>query len=85
MSSLAVNVDLITGWFPTTVVIVAVVSVVLSVGWHDGAWKRQLIIGVPVSFVLTALTGLAIVVFNLVPDEFPSPSTSGCGSCGSPS
>ncbi len=71
MRVLAVNVDLITGWFPTTVVIVAVVSVVLSVGWHDGAWKRQLVIGIPVSFVLTLLTGLAIAVFNLVPDEFP--------------
>ena len=46
-------------------------SVVLSVGWHDGAWKRQLLIGIPVSFVLTVLTGLAIAVFNLVPDDFP--------------
>jgi enterochelin esterase-like enzyme len=71
MRALAVNVDLITGWFPLTVVIVAVVSVVLSVGWHDGAWKRQLVIGVPVSFALTLLTGLAIGVFNLVPDQFP--------------
>jgi enterochelin esterase-like enzyme len=72
MRALAVNVDLITGWFPLTVVIVAVVSVVLSVGWHDGAWKRQLVIGVPVSFVLTLLTALAIAVFNLVPDQFPT-------------
>jgi enterochelin esterase-like enzyme len=71
MRALAVNVDLITGWFPLTVVIVAVVSVILSVGWHDGAWKRQLVIGVPVSFVLTVLTGLTIAVFDLVPDEFP--------------
>jgi enterochelin esterase-like enzyme len=72
MPTFAVNVDLITGWFPLTVVIVAVVSVVLSVGWHDGAWKRQLAIGVPVSFVLTLLTALAIAVFNLVPDQFPT-------------
>jgi hypothetical protein len=37
---LAINVDLITGWFPLTVVIVAIVSAVLSVGWHHGASKR---------------------------------------------
>ena len=72
METLAVNVDLITGWFPLTVIIVAIASVVLSVGWHDGAWKWQLPIGIPVSFVLTVLTALAIHVFNLVPDEFPT-------------
>ena len=71
MNFFAVNIDLITGWFPTTVIIVAIASVVLSVGWHDGAWKWELPIGIPVSFVLTVLTALAIHIFNLVPDEFP--------------
>ncbi len=71
LKTLALNIDLITGWFPLTVVIVAVASVVLSVGWLDGAWKWQLPIGIPVSFVLTVLTGVAVAVFNLVPDEFP--------------
>jgi enterochelin esterase-like enzyme len=71
MRDLAVNIDLITGWFPVTVVIVAIASVVLSVGWVDGAWKWQLPIGLPVSLVLTALTAVAIHVFNLVPAEFP--------------
>jgi enterochelin esterase-like enzyme len=54
------------------VIIVAIASVVLSVGWHDGAWKWQLPIGIPISFVLTVLTAMAIHVFNLVPDQFPS-------------
>ena len=72
MSTFAVNIDLITGWFPTTVIVVALTSVVLSVGWHDGAWKWQLPIGIPVSFVLTILTGVVIHVFNLVPDQFPT-------------
>jgi enterochelin esterase-like enzyme len=71
MRDLAVNIDLITGWFPVTVVIVAIASVVLSVGWVDGAWKWQLPIGLPVSLVLTVLTAVAIHVFNLVPAEFP--------------
>jgi S-formylglutathione hydrolase FrmB len=69
--TIAVNLDLISGWFPTAVVIVAVVSTVAAVGWHDGAWRYQLLLGIPVSFVLTVLTGLAIMVFNLVPDQFP--------------
>jgi enterochelin esterase-like enzyme len=71
MRDIAVNIDLITGWFPITVVIVALASVVLSVGWHDGAWKWQLPLGIPISFVLTVLTAVAIHVFKLVPAEFP--------------
>jgi enterochelin esterase-like enzyme len=72
MNTVAINIDLITGWFPLTVVIVAIASVVLSVGWHDGAWKWELPVGIPLSFVLTVLTAVAIHVFNLVPDEFPT-------------
>ena len=71
MRDLAVNIALITGWFPVTVVIVAVASVVLSVGWLDGAWKWQLPVGIPIGVVLTVLTAVAIHVFNLVPAEFP--------------
>ena len=58
---------------PTTVVVVvAIASAVLAVGWRDGAWRYQLIVGIPASFVLTLLTALVIVVFNLVPDQFPT-------------
>jgi enterochelin esterase-like enzyme len=69
--TLALNIDLITGWFPLAVVIVAVSSVVLSIGWFDGAWKWQLPVGIPVSFVATVLTGVAVAVLNLAPDDFP--------------
>src|SRR5450759_4918925 len=71
MGTLVFNLDLITRWFPTMVVIVAIAAVILSVGWLVGAWKYQLIVGVPSSFALTLLTGLVIEVFNLVPDQFP--------------
>jgi enterochelin esterase-like enzyme len=71
MRDVAVNIDLITGWFPITVVIVALASVVLSVGWLDGAWRWQLPLGIPISLVLTVLTAVAIHVFKLVPAEFP--------------
>src|ERR1700733_11598644 len=71
MGTFAINFSIIAGWFPLTVVIIAVASVVLSVGWVDGAWKWQLPLGIPISLVLTVLTALAIHVFNLVPDQFP--------------
>ena len=45
--------------------------VALSIGWLDGAWKWQLPIGIPVSFVLTVITGAAVAVLNLAPDDFP--------------
>jgi enterochelin esterase-like enzyme len=71
MGTFAINFSIITGWFPLTVIIVALASVVLSVGWVDGAWKWQLPLGIPISFVLTVLTALAIHYFKLVPDQFP--------------
>jgi len=72
MGTLAINFSIITGWFPVTVVVIALASVVLSVGWVDGAWKWQLPIGIPISSGLTVLTGLAIHIFDLVPDQFPN-------------
>ncbi len=71
MGTFAINFSIITGWFPTTVVVIAVASVVLSVGWLDGAWKWQLPIGIPVSLLLTVLTAVAIQIFDLVPEQFP--------------
>jgi enterochelin esterase-like enzyme len=67
----AVNFSIIGGWFPVVVVTAAFVTAVLTVGWRHGSWRRQLLIGVPLSFLLTVLTGLAVHVFNLVPDAFP--------------
>ncbi len=71
MGTFAINFSIITGWFPTTVIIIALASVVLSVGWVDGAWKWQLPLGIPISFALTVVTAVAIHVLNLVPDQFP--------------
>jgi hypothetical protein len=34
-----VNINLITDWFPVTIVVLSIVSVVLAIGWFDGAWK----------------------------------------------
>ena len=53
-------------------VVVAIAAAILAIGWHDGAWKYELPIGIPISFVLTLLTGVVIHVLNLVPDQFPT-------------
>ena len=69
---LAINFSIVGGWFPVVVVIVAIVSVIFAIGWWDGAWKLQLLIGIPVSLALTGLVAICIHVFDLVPDAFPN-------------
>jgi enterochelin esterase-like enzyme len=69
---LAINFSIISGWFPTVVIIVAIVSVIFAIGWWDGAWKEQLLLGIPISLALTGLVAICIHVFNLVPDAFPN-------------
>jgi hypothetical protein len=68
---LAINFSISSGWFPVLVVTLAIATTVLAVGWTDGAWRLQFLIGIPLSFVLTVLVGVAIHVFNLVPDDLP--------------
>ena len=34
------NVSLVSGWVPAVVESLAVVTLVLSVGWRSGAWRR---------------------------------------------
>lgn len=46
-----VNFSLVSGWFPPTLIGVAVGLSVLSVGWRHG-WLRQLLIGVPLGIAL---------------------------------
>ncbi len=69
---LAINFSIVSGWFPTVVIIVAVVSVVFAIGWWDGAWKMQLLLGIPISLALTVVVALCIHIFDLVPDAFPN-------------
>jgi enterochelin esterase-like enzyme len=66
------NVNIVSGWFPTVVIVVAIVSVVFAIGWWDGAWKMQLLLGIPISLALTGLVAIAIHVWDLVPDAFPN-------------
>ena len=51
------NLSLIHGWFPPTLVVVALVSLVLAFSWRPDVLKWQLGLGVPITGALVGLTG----------------------------
>src|ERR1700677_2435623 len=67
----AVNVSLVSGWLPVVVEILAVVTLVLSVGWRSDAWRAQLGVGVPVAAVVTAVAALLLSFGPLASSDFP--------------
>jgi enterochelin esterase-like enzyme len=68
----AINFSIISGWFPVTVVTVAIVSMVLSVAWRKGKWKRQLLITLPVSVVVYFLLLLVLHIFDVLEPGTPT-------------
>jgi len=66
-----VNVSIVSGWLPLLVQCLAVVSLVASVDWRHGGWRRQLGVGVPVAAVTAGLAALVLTLGSLVPDDFP--------------
>jgi len=44
---IGVNVSSVSGWLPPAVILVAAVTLVLSIGWYIGDWKLQLLVGCP--------------------------------------
>jgi S-formylglutathione hydrolase FrmB len=67
----AVNVSLVSGWLPAVVEILAVVTLVLSVGWRSGAWRAQLGVGVPLAGVVTGVVALLVSFGPLASSDFP--------------
>jgi S-formylglutathione hydrolase FrmB len=67
----AVNVSLVSGWLPVVVEGLAVVTLVLSIGWRSGAWRTQLGLGVPLAAVVTALGALLLSFGPLASSDFP--------------
>jgi S-formylglutathione hydrolase FrmB len=60
-----VNVSLVTGWLPLVVQGLAVATLLVSVDWRTGGWRRQLGIAVPVAAVVTGVAALIITVGSL--------------------
>jgi len=56
---IGVNVSSVSGWLPPAVILVAAVTLVLSIGWYIGDWKLQLLVGLPTSLGLVVIVTAA--------------------------
>ncbi len=65
------NVSLVSGWLPLVVEVLAIAALVVSIGWRDGSWRRQLGFGVPIAAAVTGVAALVMNLASLVPDDFP--------------
>ncbi len=74
------NLSLVSGWLPLVGQVLAVLAVVAAIDWRSrrrtfgtvpGRWRRQLLVGIPVAGVLTAIVALVIVGGSLDADDIP--------------
>jgi S-formylglutathione hydrolase FrmB len=66
------NLSLIHGWFPPTLVVVALVSLVLAFSWQPDVLKWQLGLGVPITGALVGITAILVDGLALIPYQFPN-------------
>jgi pimeloyl-ACP methyl ester carboxylesterase len=66
------NLSLIHGWFPPTLVVVALVALTLALSWDPGVLKWQLGLGVPITGALVGLTAILVDGLALIPYQFPN-------------
>jgi len=71
MFLLGLNLQLTDGWFPTFMKVLAIVFLVAGLSWAGGIWKRQLLIGLPVSIGLAVLLYLSNFVLSFLTDVVP--------------
>lgn len=63
--------SIVDGFIPWFFFIVAPLSLLLSLGWKNGVWKRQLAFAVPVVAILTLIIIVVNEHFKVVPYAFP--------------
>ncbi len=66
------SISLVHGFLPPLVIALAVASLLLLLRRRDGVWKRQLLIGVPVSAAVVGLVALLVDGMALIPYQFPN-------------
>ncbi|MGX7678832.1 alpha/beta hydrolase [Jatrophihabitans sp. DSM 45814] len=66
------SISLVHGFLLPLVVALAGVSLLLLLGRRDGAWKRQLLIGVPITAALVGVVATLVDGFALIPYQFPN-------------
>src|SRR3954469_3489616 len=65
------DLSLLSGWLVGVVIAVAAVTTVLCVGWRDGRWRRELVVGVAVAVVLVGSVALADQLLTINTFTFP--------------
>ncbi len=65
------NVSIVGGWLPLVVEALAIATLVLSIGWREGIWRRQLGFGALIAAPITGVAALVMNLASLVPDDFP--------------
>jgi S-formylglutathione hydrolase FrmB len=66
-----VNISIVSGWLPLVVQVLAVITLVVSIGWRSGGWRRQHGRGLPIAAGVTGLVALVLTLGSLVPGDFP--------------
>jgi S-formylglutathione hydrolase FrmB len=66
------SISLVAGPFPIVVIALALTCLALALRWRDGRWKRQLIIGVPITAAIIGLIALLVDGLSLIRYQFPN-------------
>jgi S-formylglutathione hydrolase FrmB len=66
------SISLVSGALPVVIPAVGLGALALSFRWKDGVWKRQLLLGVPITGACVGLVALAVDGLALVPYQFPN-------------
>src|ERR1700733_1668925 len=66
------SISLVSGPTPVIIVALGLLAVLLSFRWRDGVWKRQLLLGVPITAAIVGLAALLVDGVALIPYQFPN-------------
>ena len=53
------DINIISGWFPPLIYCLAIVLILVSIGWRRGVWKKELLWGIPIGL------GVAAIIWTL--------------------
>jgi S-formylglutathione hydrolase FrmB len=66
------SISLVSGPTPIVIVVLGLLAVGLSFRWQDDTWKRQVLLGVPITGALVGLTAILVDGLALIPYQFPN-------------
>jgi S-formylglutathione hydrolase FrmB len=66
------SISLVHGFLPPVLVVLALASLVLLLQRRSGVWKRQLLIGLPVTAAIVGVAAMLVDGLSLIPYQFPN-------------